>query len=238
MVWEHLHEKVAARLSRRRYLGLHLTLGLLFSLALVFAFSVLGHHANGQGALSRFDTAFGLWLADHRRGEMLLRVLLMTLTLLGSFEFMVVFVPLVGVLLWRRRRRLLAVIWLVAGVGAGVLNQALKNFYDRPRPVFKDPWVYESNQSFPSGHSLGSLVIFGLLAYLLALLLPNWRGRVVAVAGTALLVFLIGFSRIYLGAHYFSDVLGGFCVGAAWLAACITAVESVRLHPRHHQPRC
>jgi undecaprenyl-diphosphatase len=126
-------------------------------------------------------------------------------------------------------------IWLIAGAGAGLLNQALKYFYDRPRPPFKDLWVYESNQSFPSGHSLGSLVVFGLLAYLLALLL-DWRGRAAVLGGTGLLILTIGFSRIYLGAHYFSDVLGGFCVGAAWLGVCISAIESVRLHPRHGRP--
>ena len=237
MGWGHLHRFVRGGVSRRRYLGLHLTVGLLLSLGLVFAFSILGRHANGRGALSHFDTSFGLWLADRRSGEPLARVLLMTFTLMGSFEFMIVFVPLVGIVLWRGRRRLLAVIWLAAGVGAGLLNRGLKRFYDRPRPPFKDPWVYESNESFPSGHSLGSLVVFGFLAYLLALLLPSWRGRLAVIVGTLLLVLTIGFSRIYLGAHYFSDVIGGFCVGAAWLAVCVTAVESIRLHPRHEPPR-
>ena len=125
--------------------------------------------------------------------------------------------------------RLLAAVWLIAGAGAGLLNFAPKNFYDRPRPPFKDSWVYESNQSFPSGHSTGSLVIYGLLAYLLLLVLSGRRTRGAVVAGTVLLVLAIGFSRVYLGAHYFSDVVGGYCVGAAWLIVCISAVESVRL---------
>lgn len=229
MLWQHLRQFVASRLSRRRYLGLHLTVGLLLSLALVFAFSRIARDVSGGGALTRFDNTFGLALAENRRALPALRVLAMAVTLLGAFEFMVVFVPLEGIFLWLRRRRLLAAVWLVAGAGAGLLNLALKRFYDRPRPPFKDPWVYETNQSFPSGHSTGSLVVYGMLAYLLLLALPGRRTRGAVVAGTALLVLAVGFSRVYLGAHYFSDVVGGYCVGAAWLTVCVSAVESVRL---------
>src|SRR5215472_11619080 len=92
-------------LSRRRYVGLHLTIGLLLSLALALVFSVVGRHANDNSALSDFDTSFGLSLAGSRQQAPALRPLMMAFTLLGAFEFMVVFVPLVGVILWRRRRR-------------------------------------------------------------------------------------------------------------------------------------
>jgi undecaprenyl-diphosphatase len=215
------------RLSRRQYVGVHLAVGLLLSLLLVFAFAQVARRANTDSPLTQFDTTVGLRLAEVRQEAPALRVLMMAITLVGAFEFMLVFVPLVGVILWIGRRRLLSVVWIIAGLGSGLLNQALKRFYDRPRPFFKDPWVYEDNQSFPSGHSTGSLVVFGLLAYLLTLACP--RRRLLIIGGLGLLILAIGFSRIFMGAHYFSDVMGGFCVGAAWLTVCITAIESVRL---------
>jgi undecaprenyl-diphosphatase len=226
MRWQRWREFLG-RLSRRQYLAVHLLVGLLLSVLLVFVFAQIARRVSGDDPLTQFDTALGLRLAELRREAPALRVLMMAVTLVGAFEFMLVFVPLVGVILWVGRRRLLAVVWVVAGLGGGLLNQALKRFYDRPRPFFKDSWVYESNQSFPSGHSTGALVVFGLLAYLLALACP--RRRLLIVGGLGLLILTIGFSRIFLGAHYFSDVMGGFCVGAAWLTVCITAIQSVRL---------
>ena len=223
-------------LSRKRYLTLHLGAGLLLSLLLVFAFARVARQVSGDSPLTRFDTALGLRLAALRAQMPALRVGLMACTLLGAFEFMLVFVPLGGISLWVGRRRLLAVVWVVAGLGAGLLNQALKRFYDRPRPPFKDAWVYETNQSFPSGHSTGSIVVYGLLAYLLALAIRGRPLRLGIVGGLGLLILAIGFSRIALGAHYFSDVAGGFCVGAAWLTACITAIESVRLRRQPNPP--
>jgi undecaprenyl-diphosphatase len=138
---------------------------------------------------------------------------------------MVIFVPVVMILLWRGRRRALAIVWLVCGLGVGVLNQVLKLFFDRDRPPFKDTWVYESNKSFPSGHAMGSMAIFGFLAFLLILSLPGRRARAAAVAGMGVLTLVIGFSRVYLGAHYATDVLGGFLLGGAWLTGCLIAAR-------------
>ena len=78
---------------------------------------------------------------------------------------------------------------------------------------------------------MGSLIGYGLLAYFLVLLLPRTWQRILAVVVLSALVAAIGFSRIYLGAHYPSDVLGGYAVGGCWLAACISGLEMVRRHP-------
>ncbi len=76
---------------------------------------------------------------------------------------------------------------------------------------------------------MGSLIVYGLVVYLLSLnLLRRWWDRALVAGLLAALVLLIGFSRMYLHAHYFSQVLGGFTAGAAWLALCLTAVEAVR----------
>ena len=73
-----------------------------------------------------------------------------------------------------------------------------------------------------------SFVAYGMLAYLAVLWLRSWEARVAAVCGAALLVVLIGFSRMYLGVHYFSDVIAGYAAGGVWLSALITGAETMR----------
>ena len=119
--------------------------------------------------------------------------------------------------------------WLVAVLGGEGLNLLLKDLFARPRPHFEHPFVAETSHSFPSGQAMESLVAYGMLSYLLAVLILRGRAkRAVAVGGAAVLVILIGFSRVYLGAHYPSDVVGGFAAGGAWLSAVITGWEAIR----------
>ncbi len=124
-------------------------------------------------------------------------------------------------------RRGLALGWVVAVAGNGLLNQGLKQFFGRVRPVQAAGGVLESGYSFPSGHSSGSLVAYGMLAYLaLRVLPPRWHLPAMVVAVT--LAWTVGASRCFLGVHFASDVLAGFASGAAWLALCITGMEVVR----------
>ncbi len=135
---------------------------------------------------------------------------------------------------------LMATVWMVVVTFGGLLDRKLKNKIQRPRPPtyaqmketterphptseqIKPSW------SFPSGHSMGSLVVYGMLAYLVVPLLPRRWARVALTGGLGLLVLLIGFSRIYLGWHYPSDVVGGFAAGAWWLGMWICCIEIVR----------
>jgi undecaprenyl-diphosphatase len=103
---------------------------------------------------------------------------------------------------------------------ASMLNSLLKAWYSRPRPGIEfQPLVHESMPSFPSGHALMSFCIYGFLAHLLARQQPGQGRRWALVAGG--LVLLIGLSRIYLGAHYPGDVLGGLVVGWPCLFAAV-----------------
>jgi membrane-associated phospholipid phosphatase len=88
--------------------------------------------------------------------------------------------------------------------------------------------VVETSYSFPSGHAMESFVAYGMLAYLAVLWLRTWEARVAVICGAALLVVLIGFSRMYLGVHYFSDVIAGYAAGGVWLSALITGAETMR----------
>jgi len=117
--------------------------------------------------------------------------------------------------------------WIAAFGGASVLDRWLKLLVHRPRPRYAAALIHHPTWSFPSGHAMGSLVGFGMLAYVLVRFTDgSRRARLVVWAGATVLIVLIGASRMYLGVHYLSDVVGGYAVAAAWLAGCIWAVES------------
>jgi undecaprenyl-diphosphatase len=118
---------------------------------------------------------------------------------------------------------------IVLAVGGGsLLNILLKHFFHRQRPVLENPLVTLSSFGFPSGHTMGATLFYGVLALFVAQSVRAWQLRVVAWSLAALAILLIGLSRIYLGAHYLTDVLGAFAVGLAWLAFSWTGVETLR----------
>ena len=124
-------------------------------------------------------------------------------------------------------RRWLALGWVVAVAGNGLLNQILKQAFGRPRPSHPDGLVLEHGFGFPSGHSSGSVVAYGMLAYLSLRLLPvRWHLPTLVLAVT--LAFTVGASRMFLRVHFASDVIAGFASGVAWLAVCVTTIELLR----------
>jgi undecaprenyl-diphosphatase len=125
----------------------------------------------------------------------------------------------VAVALLAQRRWSALVAWLVAVLGGEALNLLLKDLFARPRPRFERPLVVETSYSFPSGQAMESLVVYGMLAYFAVLILSGSGKRVAVAVGAAVLVVLIGFGRVYLGAHYLSDVVGGFA-GGGRMAGC------------------
>jgi membrane-associated phospholipid phosphatase len=106
-----------------------------------------------------------------------------------------------------------------------VLANGMKLGFRRERPFSPDPLATESTFSFPSGHALVSLAVYGSIALLLARRISSPPWRVLVLGGAGLLVLAIGFSRLYLGVHFLSDVLAGFAAGTAWLALLYVALE-------------
>jgi membrane-associated phospholipid phosphatase len=125
------------------------------------------------------------------------------------------------------RGALLAIVWILVLMLGELLNIELKDHIRRERPPFHAE-AHAFGYSFPSGHSMGAFIAYGMLAYLLTLAIPHRRIRRAAVGLLALIVLLVGFSRVFLGAHWFTDVIGAFAAGACWLGFCITAIEGVR----------
>lgn len=125
------------------------------------------------------------------------------------------------------RRHWLALGWVLAVVGNSVLNRTLKQIFGRIRPLNQDGLVLEPGFSFPSGHSSGSVVAYGMLAYLaLRLLAPRWH--LPTLLAMAALAFTVGASRVFLTVHFASDVIAGFASGTAWLAVCVSSIELMR----------
>jgi membrane-associated phospholipid phosphatase len=203
---------------------LGICLGLLSSLL----FLLIAMQVHGPTRLAQFDQEFGQRLAAHRLENAEARRLALAVTEAGSIAAMTCLAFLLTVVVWRRGMRGLALLCLLIPAGGGLLDLGLKTVIDRPRPEFKDVQVPEENESYPSGHSMGSLVGYGLMAYLIVLFLPRRGIRMVALGCLALLVLMIGFSRMYLGAHFFSDVLGGYALGTAWLVVWIIGMEHRR----------
>jgi membrane-associated phospholipid phosphatase len=141
--------------------------------------------------------------------------------------YLAVFAVVVGWLLWRRLPRL-ALFVAVTVVASSLLNQAVKVAVDRSRPVLPDPVAHASGLSFPSGHAQAAIVGYSVL---LLVFLPVLRGiwRPIAVVVAVLMVLGIGFSRVALGVHYVSDVLAGYVLGAAWVAAMVAAFNAWRV---------
>lgn len=134
-------------------------------------------------------------------------------------------------LLWQRQPGL-CVGWALALGGNAVLNTVLKRIFERTRPVHDNLRAFADGWSFPSGHASGSLVAYGMLAYLAVRLLPaRWSdARLPALLLATAVVFIVCASRVFVQVHFATDVLAGMASGSAWLAVCIGALELVRYH--------
>jgi undecaprenyl-diphosphatase len=215
------------RLTPGQYLGLHLTVGLLAAAGGLWLFGGVVEDLLTGDPLVHFDRALDDYLHSHATPP--LTAFFLVVTAFGSLEVVALLGAAVAAFLARGRRWTLLWSWLVAVAGGALLNWLLKGLFQRPRPHFAHPLLVETSYSFPSGHAMVSFVAYGMLAYLAVLLwLRSWEARVAAVCGAALVVVLIGFSRMYLGVHYFSDVVAGYAAGGVWLSALITGAETIR----------
>jgi membrane protein DedA with SNARE-associated domain/membrane-associated phospholipid phosphatase len=221
---------VARRFAATEYLGLHLTIGLGLSLGALWLFGGIAEDIIHHDPLVQFDLTIANVI--YRHATPMGVAVAKGVSLLGSPGFIAAWgLVVVGLLLVRRRDLLLGG-WVAALAGGGLLDIALKRVFHRTRPVWDVPLLTAVGWSFPSGHAMGSLVAYGMLAYLLVRQTHRRRHRLAIIACATLLILLIGLSRMCLGVHYFSDVIGGYAAGVVWLAACVSGLEVVRRRPR------
>ena len=199
---------------------------LLLGLALILVavpFAILLIQVVSDGPLVEVDADVATSLHDAVRDDPLLVDVLQAISWTGTGPWLWVLVIAGVVFWWRRAQRLAAFLAVTTSLGA-VINTSVKELVGRARPSFDEPLAHALGQSFPSGHAMASTVCYGaLLLVFLPLVAPRLRAPL--IAATVGLVVTIGFTRLALGVHYVTDVLGGFVLGLAWLAAATAAFQ-------------
>lgn len=138
------------------------------------------------------------------------------ITALGSVTLLTLFTFFILILFALKKRWMDFAQLFIAQAGSGIISRTSKEFYMRPRPTMVEKLVEVSNYSYPSGHSLATATFYVTIGLLLCEYYKSHRSRVVIFMLGFLMMGLVGLSRIYLGVHYPSDVIGGFALGSAW----------------------
>jgi len=221
-------DAVPSRLDPDTRGGLRLTLAAVAGLLLAVPFALLlllvvDHWGPLQRLDLRLDNGLNAFAFHHSTYVALLRAVT---NIASPATFELVSLPVAVLLLVRRQPRL--AVWLLVTVfGGELLSQLVKQAVGRERPLPLHPVAHALSASFPSGHALGSVVgVGGLLLVGLPYARSSLRRPLIAVG--ALMVVAVGFSRLGLGVHYLSDVLGGYVLGAAWLTATTAAFSAWR----------
>lgn len=219
---------VQARLSPDGLFGLHLTIGTAVLVGAVWLFGGIAEDLITGDPLIVVDELISEWFRSHASprfttGMHLVSALASTATIGILSAFM-------GCILLSKRLWywLLGLALVVAG--GMVLNLFLKSLFGRARPGWADPIMALTDPGFPSGHTMMATLVYGFMAVYLTLRITSWPWRFFIAASTILLVFTVALSRMYLGAHYLSDVLAAMAAGTAWVALCLSAVETLRRH--------
>jgi membrane-associated phospholipid phosphatase len=201
---------------------LRVTLATIFVLAAGSFVNVVEDYLDHE-TIFRWDGGVSRWMYVHSNGSMLAFFKIVTWG--GNVAFLAVVVAAATLWLVRQRRLNEAALVAVSAAGIELLNGGLKLLFHRPRPELA--FVHLDTYSFPSGHAVGSSAIYAVLFFVLAARAP--RSRQIAAGVTyVLLVSLVCFSRLYLEAHYLSDVLAGVSLGAAWASGSLFVYETKR----------
>lgn len=214
--------------------GIFLLSGTALAVGCTWAFSELAERVR-RGTTQPFDDAVMHWIANHQNPVVQSAMLEITALGTGTVVAMIVFIA--GLFLWLNQHKHSAILLIVATLGGMLLDNLLKIGFDRPRPqIFK--WgTYAVSSSFPSGHAMSSVIVYGTVAYLAARLQKNVASRVATMVFAALIIVLICSSRLYLGVHFPSDVLAGLIIGLAWAAFCMAVLEAAQLYAKYNAPQ-
>jgi membrane-associated phospholipid phosphatase len=192
------------------------------------AFALIAEQVATQGPIVARDLQVSAWL--HAHGNPALTTLLLAVTQVHSMPGILILSFVAGLFLWRRGDRFWVLLLALAVPAGLLLNTALKLLFDRARPAWDDPLLTLTTRSFPSGHATGAALFYGFLACYLVWRMKDAAARALVIAACAAMVALVGFSRVYLGVHYLSDVLAGMSFGTAWLALCMIAARALDRH--------
>ncbi len=214
---------IERRFSPDVYLGLHLTAGLLASIFFIWIFGSITEEVLEYDTLVTVDH----WITGHIssiRSPLADRAMVVVTQFGGRNVLPLGTVAVMGLSL-AMKRYVLAAGFLIANAGGYLLVVILKMTIQRERPFTEYTHLEVAGFSYPSGHAMMAVIFYGMLAYFLIRAVQSRMMRVFIVCIAALVITMIGFSRIYLGVHYISDVAAGFAGGLFWLSVCITGIE-------------
>ena len=150
------------------------------------------------------------------------------ITYLGNWQVIVGLGIIVLAILWIQRKRQEAGFFAVALIIGEIIKELLKLLFHQERPDASSALIQESGYSFPSGHAFMSVIFYGMICYFIYQACKNKWQKIILLIVTAILIFLIGYSRIYLGVHWVSDVLAGWIIGGAILAFFIIRLKNIK----------
>ena len=215
-----------SQLSPQGYAVLHLAIGVLVVLFCGWCFGEIAEAVSRGDSIVEVDRQVAVWF--HQHATPTVTHVARTISSFGSVSWLTTVSIAVALLFVLRRDWLNASLFTLVMAGGAALNVLLKHFFHRERPVLENPLVTLSSYGFPSGHTMGATLFYGFLALLAWRNVGNRAGRLACVIVACSLIVLIGLTRIYLGAHYLTDVLGALAAGLCWLVFCWTAFETLR----------
>jgi membrane-associated phospholipid phosphatase len=171
--------------------------------------------------VTAIDGSIATWL--HVRATPQVTDVMAAISFLGAPTTLTIVAVAGSLLLLYRRKYAEAAMLSIVVLGGNFLNFCLKHLIQRGRPAFDDPLFSLPSYSFPSGHAMASTVFYGLLAIYVSVGVRHRYAAPVAIGAAGLMIALVSFSRVYLGLHYLTDVLGGLSEGIAWLALSVIA---------------
>ena len=208
------------------FFGGQLVVGVLIFIGTTLTLVALAEHVMTGRPLTAVDQQLSEWLARNRTPT--LTALFIVITSLGSTAVAVIVAFVLGIYLLKRKQKYWFAATTLTIAGGTLLNRMLKLAFQRARPELDDPIRMFAGYSFPSGHTVAATVVFGAVALLLFVKAKSRGARVLVLLVAGLVISMVGFSRIYLGAHYLTDVLAAIAEGIAWMSLSFTFVTFLK----------
>jgi undecaprenyl-diphosphatase len=220
------HQKISGNLRTPDLLAKRPMIGIMMVILGCLIFGILAYQVHLNGALSQWELFLGNRMhASALNSPAWLQDSMIAGFYIGLHGYIAIGVLLGIYFLYKRFWKELLMVAVVY-IGEGAIWIFLANLFNRSRPVFDIPIGSDLNYpSFPSGHTMSGVICFGLLAYLFAPKISSRIGKSTVIAIAIVLMLFIGFSRFFMGAHYFTDVIAGFAAGIAWSGLVFTLIE-------------
>jgi undecaprenyl-diphosphatase len=197
--------------------------GLIIAILATLGFFLLSQQVLNQQT-TPFDTAILQYFLSIQNP--ILTQFFIVISFLGKPSLLLLINFIFSLFLFINKKISTAIVFLIIGNGAAAFNLFLKSSLARDRPELWDRIIEVKYLSFPSGHAMGSIVIYGLMGYYLMTQFKPWRGLILSL--TSILILLIGLSRLYLGVHWPTDIIAGYMMGSLWLVIAILIIEIIK----------